>query len=121
MLTDVQQTRMRATISKTFIDSVTIQRPVVAADSEGNPSGQLTTIATTVGRWHGFLPGAARGFVADEIAGQAGQQADATLTLPVGTDIRPGDLPTVRGVRWRVLRVVDGRLQMRIFLQRAEL
>lgn len=120
MLTDTQQTRMRTTIARTFIDTVVIHRPAATADAEGNPAGELTTVATTVGRWHGFLPGAARGFVADEIAGQAGQQAQATITLTIGTDLRPGDLVDVHDLRWRVLRVVDGRLQLRAFLERAE-
>jgi hypothetical protein len=112
MLTDASTVRMRATVARTFVDTVVIHRPVVGADSEGNPDGTLTTVATTVGRW------GAPAVQERELAAQAGDRLDAVLTVAVDQDIKAGDIVDVCDARWHVNAVNGSRFQQKARLVR---
>jgi hypothetical protein len=99
-------------IGRTFVDDVTIKRfSSTATDSEGNPSGTPTLVATVPGRWQS--PTAAE----LDLAAQSGQRLDSTVTVALGTDIQPGDVAEVNGT-WRVGSVMSDRVQTKATLSR---
>lgn len=116
-----QQTRMKATIAKTFVDTVIIYRTANTRDAEGNSTDALTTIATTVGRWAPLVLRSSPvrlGSSGLDISGQPAELVDALLTVAPGTNIETGDLVDVHGARWIVGRADDERLQKRVGLRR---
>ncbi|MBK9181411.1 MAG: hypothetical protein IPM45_18015 [Acidimicrobiales bacterium] len=114
MLTAAELTSMRSQVAAALPDTVSLSRPGVTVDSEGNTVGVLAALSTPAG-WL-MVPGPSDRLLAD----QAGQTVDAVLLLPYGTDVRPGDRATVGGAAWTVATVADARLHARAGLKKAE-
>lgn len=111
MLTAAELASMRATVDGSLPDTVVVKREAATADSEGNPTGTLTTVATTNG-WltHASTRVAGAG---EEIAGQDGQRPRRIVILPHDTTVEPGDRLVIDGVTWRAGEVRSDRLHVR--------
>lgn len=95
-------------------DLAVIKRPAGTADSEGNPTGALSTI------YNGFGTYGTPSERDRLVASNRGQIVDAVLAIETTTTFRPGDVVTVRSYDWVVVGTMDVRTHTRLFLQRAE-
>lgn len=114
MLTATEVARMQSSVARSFVDTIVIKQRSATADSEGNPSGTLTTVATIVGRVAKPTPAEL------QVAAQAGQRLDRVLTVALGAGIEPGQVVEVNGERWKVGMVASSRVQTKVNLSRWE-
>lgn len=94
-------------------DSITHKRPATTADTEGNATLTLSTVATIAGTWGS--PGA-RDLA---LAAQNGQSLEAVIAT-AATGIQTGDILVCRGRSWEVVAVTDARFHSRCFVRKAE-
>ncbi len=96
----------------TTSDTVTISRPALTTDAEGDPTGAEAVVFTGAGTW-----GTAS--VKDqEVGAQRGTVVDAICILDSGVDVRVGDTLNTRAQNWQVEGVQDVRIHARVQLRR---
>lgn len=118
MLTDDEIAGMRATVVESFGDLVTNYRPQAGSDDEGNPTSTWAQVGQPFYGWLQAPP--IVGADPSNGTGEAGQRLDGNLLAPIGTDIKPGDRPVVRSMRWRVVTVSDVLTHQRCELERVD-
>lgn len=94
-------------------DVVVIKRPGATVDAEGNPVEALATVSTTTGTW------GSPSYQDLNRAAQLGMVIDAVIAMPT-SDVRLGDIVTVRSKDYRAVAIADTRTHQRVFLRRAE-
>lgn len=114
MTLEQQAPRLRGRIERTFTDTIVIKERSATADTEGNASGTLTTLATIEGRLSKPTP------TELQVAAQAGQRLDRVLTVAYDADVEPGQVVEVNGERWKVGTVASSRVQTKVNLSRWE-
>lgn len=114
-----QLQRMTDTIEARFLDVVTVIRPGVVVDIEGDTGGPPTTVLAPIDDAPNGTIGNARARDR-ETAATLGQQLDAILMTTTAADIHLGDTVAARGEEWTAISVDRQRFVLRVGLRRIE-
>lgn len=106
-------------VTATFPDEATIWREGATVDAERNPVRARTEVAT-VACWLQEQPTQTSDVRSAVVAGELGQDFDAAVLMPHGTDVRAGDVLEVDGTWWRVAETTDRRFHVRCNVTRGE-
>jgi hypothetical protein len=103
-LPDLDITRARAIAEHHMTETCEIRRVVMVDDGAGNytPEGDPTTVATVVCRRRGLR------YNEQVLAEQYQQVVTGVVLLPIGTDIKEGDVLRIGGIDHEVIGSVSG-------------
>lgn len=115
-LSVAQAERIREAVEGTFLDLITVRRPGMVVDEEGDTEGAPTVIAVDLEATIGEPSPRAR-----ETAASLGQRLDAVLLAPLSLDLAVGDIVEHgAGRTWTVETVADVRSAKKAGLRSVE-